>query len=556
MMMIITTYFLYFVGIIFVADASINNEQPHVILIIADDMGWNDVSYHGSAEIPTPNIDALAASGIILNKHYTAQQCTPSRASLMTGRYPSNTGLQHYVIHATEPAGLPLEFKIMPQYFKKLGYATHLVGKWHLGYYKKEFTPTYRGFDSFFGYWNGVLDYFDHTNNEFETAWGVDLHSGTEPVYNLRGRCAAELFTEKAEQIIDKHNSSEPLFLMLSQIAPHTGNEYQRLQAPAENVARFKHIKDLKRRIYAGAVSLLDDSVGRVFEKLHEKGMLDNSVVLFFSDNGAEPAGYRGAYGSNWPLRGAKMHLWEGGVRTPAVIWSPLLGLKEPRTWKQIIHISDWLPTLYAVAGGKQSDLGETDGMNMWQYLKNDLPSPRTEVLLNVDPVFGLSSLIQGDYKLVNGTFMDRRDSWYMTSGKGNLNISSLDEWVWKKGSVVKDILEKTERWIVKTRDEWRKDSVIDCGVTTCSAVGLGRCNPEEHPCLFNIAQDPCEYVNLASTLPKVVTSMMKRMQELNSTSVEPVAKPIDPRGDPRCHGFAYVSWLDEEHRTECYDSE
>ncbi|CAN7943622.1 unnamed protein product, partial [Ixodes hexagonus] len=124
--------------------------------------GWDDVSFHGSSQIPTPNLDALAADGITLHNYYVQPMCTPSRAALMTGLYPIRTGMQHWVIRSPEPWGLPLELKLMPEHLKDLGYSTHLVGKWHLGYFKKEYTPTYRGFDSFYGYYNGYIDYYSH----------------------------------------------------------------------------------------------------------------------------------------------------------------------------------------------------------------------------------------------------------------------------------------------------------------------------------------------------------------------------------------------------------
>ncbi|GBO02704.1 Arylsulfatase B, partial [Araneus ventricosus] len=137
-------------------------QKPHIVFMIVDDLGWNDVSFHGSKQIPTPNIDAIARDGIILNNYYVAPTCSPSRGSLMTGKYPLRLGFQHEVIVANSPWGLPLEEKILPQYMKSLNYVTRGVGKWHLGFFKEDYLPMKRGFDSFFGYWNGVEDYFTH----------------------------------------------------------------------------------------------------------------------------------------------------------------------------------------------------------------------------------------------------------------------------------------------------------------------------------------------------------------------------------------------------------
>lgn len=140
--------------------------QPHILLLLVDDLGWSDVGYHGS-QIKTPNVDRLAREGVILENYYVQQYCTPTRGSLMTGRYPIHTGLQHRAILSLTPFGLPLEFSILPEKLKEVGYKTHLVGKWHLGHYTSVSTPTHRGFDSFFGFYNYGHDHFNHTHDGF-----------------------------------------------------------------------------------------------------------------------------------------------------------------------------------------------------------------------------------------------------------------------------------------------------------------------------------------------------------------------------------------------------
>lgn len=535
----------------------VEGTPPHIIVVIADDMGFNDVSFHGAPDIRTPNIDAMAAGGIILHRYYAAPQCTPSRASLMTGKYPINTGLQHYVINSAEPTGLPLEMKIMPQHFKDLGYATHGVGKWHLGYYKKEYTPTYRGFDSFFGYWNGAIDYYDYTNYEATNIpgifamWGLDIHNNTEGVKGLQGNYSMDVFTKEAVKVIERHNTSQPLFLYFASHACHTGNKYQPLQATPERVARFAHIKDRDRRTYAGVVSSLDDAVGEIFRTLDNRGMLNNSVVVFAGDNGGEAAGEHGGRASNWPLRAMKFYTFDGGVRVPAAIWSPLLNLKEPKTEKRMMHVSDWLPTLYSVAGGKLEDLGNIDGFNMWDVLMNNSRSPRREILLQIDPFFGMSAYIRGKYKLINGTYPEQNDQWYGPTGHEDINPRSMDAWVWSNGSIVKNILEKSGHWLLKTPDTWRKNAVVNCGKRH-PPHGNGGCDPTKSPCLFDIVKDPCEYKNIARHKSKIVHSMINRIKKFNMTGYDSIAKSMDPRGDPRCHGFAYVPWQDEEYASDC----
>ncbi|GIY55892.1 arylsulfatase B, partial [Caerostris darwini] len=157
-------------------------------------------------------------------------------------------------------------------------------------------------------------------------------------------------------------------------------------------------------------VSLLDDGVGKVFQALDQKDMLKNSIVMFISDNGGLRYPIEGAHASNYPLRGQKMTQWEGGIRVPAAIWSPLLKLYKPRISKQLMHVSDWLPTFYRIAGGELADLGQIDGYDQWEALIRDSSSPKKHMLQNPDPVPGTSAFRLGDLKLVNGSEKDNQD--------------------------------------------------------------------------------------------------------------------------------------------------
>ncbi|GIY99858.1 arylsulfatase B [Caerostris extrusa] len=305
-------------------------------MIYADDLGWNDVSFHGSPQIPTPNIDALALNGLTLQNYYGEWLCTPSRAALLTGKYPIRNGLQHCIILGGEATGLPLNQVILPQHLKKFGYKTHMIGKQDsLSFLvaswisNQNYTPTYRGFDSFLGYWNGVIDPFDHTYYESHIKipnrkgfYGLDFHNGTTPMPSAQSRYVTHVFTEAAEDIIKNHDVSQPLFLYLAQFAVHG---YPLMQAPSEDISKFKYIDNIGRRIHAATVSVMDQSVGSVFEALHKKDMLENTIFLFVSDNGALIDPDIGGFGSNYPLRGNKYTQWEGGIHVPAVIWSPFV---------------------------------------------------------------------------------------------------------------------------------------------------------------------------------------------------------------------------------------
>ncbi|KAF8791977.1 Arylsulfatase B like protein [Argiope bruennichi] len=536
--------------------------QPHIVIIYADDLGWNDISYHGSPQIPTPNIDALALNGITLQNYYGEWLCTPSRASLLTGKYPMRLGLQHFVIRGGEASGLPLNETTMAQRLKKLGYATHMIGKWHLGYQTKEYTPTYRGFDTFFGYWNGLIDYYDHTYQEFNASFGqpyfgLDLHDGMDTVKSEQGKYATHFFTEKAEEVIKKHDTSKPLFMYFAQLAAHAGNGYQRMQAPPDVVEHFKYVKDLNRRIHAGIVKVMDDSVGSVFRALHEKNMLENTIFLFISDNGGQVNPMHGGFGTNYPLRGNKYTYWEGGIHLPAIIWSPLLNLKKPQISNQLMHVSDWLPTLYKLAGGSIDDLGPIDGIDMWQSLVDDSPSPRTDMLQNLDPIAGTSAFRQGHLKVTNGTIPSDFNVWLGPSGLENFNGPTTYEWVFKNGSVVRDVLLKMGLWIVEDPDDVYENLRITCEQPPPKEAF--ECDPLVKPCLFNVTADPCEYYDIADQNPDAVKEMMDKILKYKSEEMWPQSKEIDPAANPMCHHFQYVPWMDPDHSQECdflYDDE
>ncbi|CAD1470025.1 unnamed protein product, partial [Heterotrigona itama] len=226
--------------------------RPHIVFILADDLGWNDVGFHGSGQIPTPNIDALAYSGLLLDRYYVTPICTPSRSALMTGKHPIHTGMQHGVLKCAEPRGLPLHEKLLPEYLRELGYSTHIVGKWHLGFYTKEYTPTYRGFDSHLGLWSGHHDYFDHSAVE-SPYWGLDMRRGLDAAWDLHGQYSTDIFTKEAVRLIDNHNTSRPMFLYLAHAAVHSGNPYNPLPAPDQDVSKFTTIFNYDRRRFAGS---------------------------------------------------------------------------------------------------------------------------------------------------------------------------------------------------------------------------------------------------------------------------------------------------------------
>ncbi|XP_049268992.1 arylsulfatase B-like [Rhipicephalus sanguineus] len=498
--------------------------------------GWADVSFHGSSQIPTPNLDALAADGVILNNYYVTPYCTPSRAALMTGLHPIRTGMQGVPIGVSEPWGLPTDVRILPQYLKEFDYETHLVGKWHLGSYKESVTPTCRGFDSFYGIYQGLGDYYSHTIN-YQNHTGLDFWLNKKPAWSDIGTYATSLYTERAQFIIKNRTKSKPLLLVVSHQAAHSALDTDMLQAPQENIAKFPYIEEKNRTIYAGMVDALDQSVGQVVQALSDAGMLENTVIAFSSDNGGAIWGSERSRGFNWPLRGAKGTVWEGGTRVAAFVWSPLLARRR-RVYNELMHITDWLATFYSLAGGDAAKMAELDGFDMWRPLSYGLPSPRVELLYNYDYAFTHSAALRNSrYKLVldgNGAFADR----YNIPG-GTRPCHDLDSLVAQ--STVASVL----RHFYKTKSlnfpkGWRQKATLTCG-----NVATANFSSDTSVYLFDVVADPCELNNLASRLPNVVASLKKHLHEFGAAAL-PVRniRAIDPKSFPENHGGTWAPWV------------
>ncbi|XP_054925399.1 arylsulfatase B-like [Dermacentor andersoni] len=489
---------------------------------------------HGSSQIPTSNLDALAADGVILNSLYAQPSCTPSRSALMSGRYPIRTGLP---LNAGEPWGLPEDVRILPQYLKELGYETHLVGKWHLGYYKTSVTPTYRGFDSFYGYYNGEEDYYTHSLT-YQNRTGLDFWFGTEPRWSDDGKYSSTLYTQRAQYLI--RNRKKPLFLVLSHQTPHGSGGPEPLQAPQENVEKFPYIGEERRTLFAGMIDALDQSVGEVFETLEEAGMLENIVVLFTSDNGGTPFGDHSSRSFNWPLRGTKMSVWEGSTRVPAFVWSTLIKRKR-RVSNQLMHFTDWFTTLYSVAGGDTARLGDVDGVDMWQHLSYGSHAPRAELLYNIDPVYpaelSVAAIRNSRYKLVidaTGVNYHR----YETPG-GRLPYADLYRLLAQsKTARVLRKLYKTKNLRFPRR--WRQRATLTCGKGTEENFSAN-----DTVFLFDIEKDPCELNNLAKERPEIVSDFMKRLDAYRSVAVPARNLPYDPASSPENHNRTWAPWMD-----------
>jgi arylsulfatase A-like enzyme len=353
--------------------------RPHVVIFLADDLGWNDVGYHGGS-IATPNIDRLAGAGVRLEQFYVQPVCTPTRAALMTGRYPIRYGLQVGVIKPWAKYGLPLEERTLAQALKGAGYFTAITGKWHLGLHAREYLPTRRGFDHQYGHYCGAIDYFTHRRDG-----GLDWHRNDEAL--VEEGYSTQLIQREAVRLIEEHDPKRPLFLYVPFNAVHTP-----LQAPEAYMKRQTHFAKGKHRRYAAMTVCMDDAIGAILAALEGNGMRARTLVFFCSDNG----GARAA-SDNSPLRGRKGTLYEGGVRVPAIVSWP--GKLEPGVVNAPLHIVDLYPTLLRLAGAARKQPLPLDGVDVWEALAGGGPWPRKEILHNLEPK--RAALRVGDYKLV-----------------------------------------------------------------------------------------------------------------------------------------------------------
>lgn len=370
-------------------------DKPNIIIILADDLGWGDVGFHGS-EIRTPNLDRLAREGVILSHFYTAPICSPTRAGLMTGRYPDRFGLRETVVPPWSHFGVDLDEKFMPEYLAADGYSNRaILGKWHLGHAKKEFLPLARGFTHFYGHYNGAIDYFTH-HREGQLDWHDDWNTSRDEGYST------DLISDEAVRCIEKYSGESPFLLYVAYNAPHTplqakknelldyGYDESQPAFASEDGEGGQGKGNTARQTYSAMVTTMDKGIGRILQAIEDEGIKENTLVLFFSDNGAAPHGG----GSSGPLRGTKFTEWDGGVRSPAIIRWPE-AFHGGRTEDQVMGYIDVLPTILS-AGGMELPAGNAlDGRNMLPVLKGEVTSYDRDFYL------GYGSMVNNTWKVI-----------------------------------------------------------------------------------------------------------------------------------------------------------
>lgn len=394
------------------AAQSPDGRRPNIIIIYADDLGYGDLGAYGG-DIPTPNIDRLASQGIRFTDFYVAGPvCTPSRYGLLTGSYParSKQGLLTALMPFDQKQ-LDRSELILPHYLKSREYKTALIGKWHLGS-GVDALPGLFDFDKFSGFTGGCIDFFDHVYGSISEDWYVNNTKTKEPGY------ATDLLTDHAIAFVEEaRKENKPFFLYLPYNAPHYGKSdpaklpdntvvlkedaYEghpianTLQAPASYYRKFSHVKDPYRRAYSAMVSSLDDNIGKLYRKLEEDALVDNTIIWFISDNGGYSESYYG-HASNGGLRGQKGTLYEGGIRVPAIVsWK---GVIKPQQVSNIpVCNVDIVPTLATLIGFRNSLPRSIDGKDIGDVLFRNKSLER-EIFWKYG---GRTALRSGDWKIV-----------------------------------------------------------------------------------------------------------------------------------------------------------
>jgi len=456
----------------------------------------------------------------------------------MTGKYTTRLGLQNSVIVTGTPKCLPLDEVTLPERLRDAGYSTHLVGKWHLGMYNESCLPTNRGFDTAYGFYNGGQKYY--YRNTDETVYnqpicdgkpidGYDFHYNDVADFRKNGTYSTYVFRDRAVELITNHSvGDKPMFMDISFQAPH-----RPLQAPQKYIDMYSHVKDENRRIYSAMVTAVDDAIGEIIQALKSKNMYSDTLIVFSSDNGGDT--WFGA--NNWPLRGDKNTLWEGGIRVAGFASGAGIAGGN-RISKELIHISDWYPTLLHVAGVKDlTEETKLDGINIWEALsKHDGVSGRQELLHNTNPNRRRQTKPHDEYqknpvKTVGFNVTYTVEGWDTTKGAAALRMG---KWKLLTGDPGRHLIIPPD---VNPQDEGTYDQL-------CSAdPGCNDDVPWPSVRLYDIPNDPTESKNLANKYPDVVQIMLQKIADYQAESVPWENIPKDCKSDPALRGGVWRPW-------------
>jgi arylsulfatase A-like enzyme len=446
-----------------------NHTKPNLVLILVDDMGYGDFSAFNGGCSHTPRLDELIGESLCLTQHYTASPvCNPSRAALLTGRYPHRTGS----IDTLEWRGLErlaLSEVTLADMFQKDGYATGLVGKWHLGAFDPRYHPNRRGFQEAVCFRGGMHDYFN---------WRLEYN---ETVKRADGRYLTDLWADEAIAFIQRH-IHDPFFLHVTFNAPHTP-----LEAPWEEIQPFLETGKFNRgvSILYGMIQRMDKAVARILESLRENGLEENTIVLFSSDNGPQfgGEGQHDLTRFNCQFNGAKGSVYEGGIRVPAILRWPAGGFTGGRRYDAMVHFTDWFPTLLAMSGLDTPQGIHIDGLNVLPDLlgvnKSTLP-PRFWQWNRYTPLVTCNAAVRdGPWKLIR--------PWQPEAG-----IVPDLHWLWVS--------------------MYGPEYFIENGILT-EPDPPRQVSPPANPELYNLADDPLEQHNLAAQHPDQVSRLLRLLE-------------------------------------------
>lgn len=421
------------------------NLPPNILFILCDDLGYADVGFNGSTDITTPNLDQLAQDGSIFTAAYVAHPfCGPSRAALLTGRYPHTIGSQFNLPAngASTGKGITAQEQFISVPMQEAGYYTGAIGKWHLGE-TSEYHPNHRGFDDFYGFLGGGHKYFPE---EFKKQFKRQKDEGKNPVNDYllplehngttlqENEYLTDAFSREASRFIrEAKNKNKPFFLYLAYNAPHVP-----LEAKKEDLDKFKHIEDKDRRTYAAMVYAIDRGVGSIVKNLKKTGQFENTLIIFLSDNG----GHTGHGANNFPLTGRKGDTWEGGYRVPMFFHWPN---KVPKGQKFDFPVSslDFYPTLNYLAGATIPENKILDGKNIWEAFTSNQNPHDKETLFAMRHREGYTDVAarQNDWKAVKV----HQEPWKLYNITND--ISEKTDLSTEQPAILEKLVTETENW-------------------------------------------------------------------------------------------------------------
>ena len=436
------------------------SRRPNFVVFMTDDQGYGDLSCMGNTDFRTPNIDAVAEQGARFTNWYSGSPvCSPSRASLLTGRYPGNAGVRAILAGHRKATGLTAQAPTIAAAVKELGYQTAIVGKWHLGL-QEQSRPNQNGFDYFYGFMAGCIDYYSHifywSMADGKTDPTHDLWENDHEFYD-NGKYFTEMVTDKAvEKIRQMNREEEPFFLYVAYNAPHYP-----MHAPRKYLDRFPELP-ADRRIMAAMLSAVDDGVGQIVDELKRQGILEDTVIFFQSDNGPSRESRNWMDGRGDPyyggkpggLKGHKFSLFEGGIRVPGIFCWPG-HIPGGQVIDEPCAAMDVFPTLLTMAGGDPSKY-ELDGMDISDVLLHGAPSPHEELYWEMEQQ---TAIRQGKYKLVlNGQLVESEPA----QAPVFLSDLSVDpgetvNLAEKMPELTQELTRKATAWRAGIEDHWEK---------------------------------------------------------------------------------------------------